>query len=76
VIAQTTSQETPMGTIEVVSRLTDYEQFGDILVATTVTQNMMGQEQVMEITDMQIGEVDPSLLEPPAEIQTLIRSGG
>jgi hypothetical protein len=76
VIAQTTSQETPMGVIEVVSRLTRYEQFGQVLVPTMVTQSMMGQEQVMEINDVQIGDIDPSLLEPPAAIQTLIQAGG
>lgn len=75
VIAQTTSQESPMGTVDVVSRLTDYERFGDILVPTTVRQSMMGQEQVMQISDVTFGDVDQSLLEPPAAIQTLIDAG-
>lgn len=76
IIATTTASETPMGTIDVVSLLTEYQQFGDLLVPTKVTQNMMGQQQVMEISDVQIGDVDPSLLEPPAAIQTLIDAGG
>lgn len=76
VIAQSSAQETPMGVIDVLSRLTNYEQFGDLLVATRVSQSMMGQEQIIEIDDIQTEEVDLSLLEPPAAIQTLIQAGG
>lgn len=75
IIAQTTAQESPMGTVEVLSRLSDYERFGDLLVATTVRQSMMGQEQVLEISEVEFGEVDRSLLEVPEAIKTLIDAG-
>lgn len=76
IIAQTTAQESPMGTVDVVTRMTDYERFGDLLVPTTMRQSMMGQEQILTISEVQYGDVDRSLLEPPAAIQTLIQSGG
>lgn len=75
VIAQTTAQESPMGTVDVTSRLSDYQRFGDVLVATTVRQSMMGQEQVLQITEVEFGSVDQSLLEVPEAIQTLIQAG-
>lgn len=76
VIATSTTSESPMGMIDVVTRLTDYQRFGEILVPTTMTQNMMGQQQVISIDDIEYGDMDLSLLEPPAAIQTLIQAGG
>ena len=76
VLAITTTQETPMGDIEVLSRLEDYQQFGELMLPTVMTQSMMGQQQVMRIGDVEIGEIDLSLLELPAAIQTLIDAGG
>lgn len=75
VIAQITAQESPMGTVEVTSRFSDYQRFGDVLVATTVRQSMMGQEQVLQITEVEFGDVDQSLLEVPEAIKTLIQAG-
>lgn len=74
-IAQITAQESPMGTVDVTSRLSDYQRFGDVLVATTVRQSMMGQEQVLQITEVEFGDVDQSLLEVPEAIKTLIEAG-
>ena len=76
VLAITTSQETPMGEVEVLSVLEDYQQFGNLMLPTVMTQSMMGQQQVMRIGDVEMGEVDLSLLELPAAIQTLIDAGG
>lgn len=75
-IATTTTQETPMGEVEVVSRLLEYQRFGDLLYPTVLRQQMMGQEQVMTLVDIETGNVDLSLLEPPAAIVTLIDAGG
>lgn len=76
VIAVTAMQETPMGEVPVVSRLTDYQRFGDLLYPTVIRQEAMGQEQVMTLVNIETGEVDLSLLEPPAAIMTLVQAGG
>lgn len=75
-IGSTSTQESPMGSTEVSTRYLDYEQYGDLLVPTTVRQSAMGQEQVMSIENVEIGDIDASALEPPAAILTLIGAGG
>jgi len=75
-VATTASQESPMGSVDVVTRVSDYQQFGDLLMPTTMRQSMMGQEQVMTIESVEFGTVDASELEPPAAILTLINAGG
>ncbi|HKK93326.1 MAG TPA: hypothetical protein VJ925_07810 [Longimicrobiales bacterium] len=75
-IASTSTQESPMGSVDVVTRMSDYQQFGDLFLPTTMRQSAMGQEQVMTIESVEFGTVDASDLEPPAAILTLINSGG
>ncbi len=71
-VATTSNEETPMGSIEVVSLLKDYKRFGDVLTATSISQQMMGQEQVMTVDSVQYGPIDAARFAPPQEIQTLI----
>jgi len=73
-IASTMSQESPMGSAEVVTRYLDYEQFGELRVPTTMRQSAMGQEQVMSIDSVEMGGVDPAAFEPPAAVLTLINA--
>ncbi len=75
-IASVRTQASPMGDIEVVSLAQEYKRFGDLLYPTVLRQQMMGQEQVMRLIDVQIGDVDLSLLTPPPAIRTLIDAGG
>lgn len=75
-VASITTQESPMGEVEVVSLMQEYQQYGELLYPTVLRQQMMGQEQVMRLTEVLVGDVDLSLLAPPAPIQTLIDAGG
>lgn len=78
-VGTTSTEETPMGPIEVVSLLDDYKKFGDLLMATKVTQQMLGQEQVMTVDSVDYGPIDSGKFTPPQAIQTLIdqqKSGG
>ncbi|WP_405282710.1 hypothetical protein V3331_12085 [Gaopeijia maritima] len=75
-VASISMQESPMGEVEVVSLMQNYEQFGDLLYPTLLRQQMMGQEQVMRLTEVRVGDVDLQLLVPPTAIQTLIDAGG
>lgn len=77
VIAQTSTQESPMGEVESTTRFSNYQRFGDLMVPTQMRQSAMGQEQVMTIDNVELGsEVDTALLAPPAAILTLINAGG
>lgn len=71
-VASEANEETPMGTIPVITLISDYQQFGDILSPTRIRQQMMGQEQVITMDTVEYGEVDPERFAPPAVIQTLI----
>ena len=75
-IASVSSQESPMGTVDVVTRMSDYQQFGDLMLPTTMRQSAMGQEQVMTIESVEFDGVEDADFEPPAAILTLINSGG
>ena len=75
-VATTATQASPMGDVEVTTLMEDYEEFAGVRIPTRVVQNMMGVQQIMRIDTMVVGdEVDTSLLEPPAPIQTLMESG-
>lgn len=73
-IASESNEETPMGTIPVVTLMLDYEQFGEILSPTRIVQRMMGQEQIMTIETVEYGEIDAERFAPPPAIRTLIEA--
>lgn len=62
----------PMGTIDVTVNLNDYKDFGGVKLPTRIVQQMMGAEQVMTITSVDFGNVDPSVFDLPAEIKALV----
>jgi hypothetical protein len=67
------TRNTPMGSINVVSIVTDYKKFGDLMHPTTIRQKMMGIEQVMTLTSIEYDVVDPSVFEMPAAVKALIK---
>lgn len=71
-VASQSNEETPMGTIPVITLISDYEKFGDVLSPTRIVQQMMGQEQVITIETVEYGEIEAERFDPPASIQTLI----
>lgn len=71
-VASQSNEETPMGTIPVVTLISDYEQFGDIRSPTRITQQMMGQEQIITMDWVEYGDIEDDRFTPPAVIQTLI----
>jgi hypothetical protein len=77
-VAGLSRQETPMGEIDTVTLLDDYREFGGILSATRIRQQMLGQEQVMTLETIEYDVVDPAAFAPPEPIQALIeqRSDG
>jgi hypothetical protein len=65
------NQESPMGTMSVTTLVSDYKQFGSVRMPTRMTQEAMGQQQVMTITSVEFDVVDDAAFTPPAEIAAL-----
>ncbi|MEP6507015.1 MAG: hypothetical protein ABJC63_02230 [Gemmatimonadales bacterium] len=71
-IASRTVQVTSMGSVPVVSYYTDYKKFGDITVATKTTMEMMGQQQILTISSVELGAAAKVIVPPPA-VQALAK---
>jgi hypothetical protein len=71
-VGSTSSQESPMGRIEVTTLLDEYREFGGFRMPTRMTQQMMGQEQVMVIENVEFPAPDDSVFALPPEIQALV----
>jgi zinc protease len=66
-----TKQQSQMGEIEAVSRMSDYRNIDGIMVPHKMTQSAMGMEQVMTTTSVSFGPQDAKLFELPPEIKAL-----
>lgn len=64
-------QQSQMGEIDAVSRLSDYRDVNGIMVPHKITQSAMGMEQVMTTTSVEFGPQDAKLFELPPEIKAL-----
>ncbi len=64
---------TVMGEFDYTTLVSEYRQFGDVRIATRVVQQSLGQEQVVTTDAVKFGKLDPSVFEPPPEIQALKR---
>ena len=71
-IATVAKQESPMGTMEVTNLVSDYKDFGGQKIATRLTQQAMGQEQVLVITTVDYDAAPDSTFVMPAAIKALV----
>ena len=71
-IASTGKQESPMGTIEVTNLISDYKDFGGQKIATRLTQQVMGNEQVLILSTVDYDAADAASFEMPAAIKALV----
>lgn len=65
-------QTSPMGEIDAIMLYDDYQDFGGIRLATRMTVQMLGNEQVITLREVTFDAVPDSAFEPPAEIKALI----
>ena len=72
-VGTTSTQESPMGSVQVTSLVSDYKDFGGVKYATRMRQQMMGQEQVMTVHSVEFDVVPPSAFEQPPAIQALVK---
>ncbi len=70
-VASRSIQTTSMGSIPVVSLFTDYKKFGDVTVPTKTTMEMMGQQQILTISSVTLG--NGAVITPPAAVQALVK---
>ena len=68
-----TTRESPMGTLTVTSVTGGYQKFGNMMIATTVSQKVIGIEQKIAMTTVEFDKVDPAVFEPPTAIKALIK---
>lgn len=72
-VASKTTQKTAMGDIPVVSLFSDYKKFGDITVATKTVQELMGQQQILTISSVVLGNGAGIAIVPPAAVQGMVK---
>jgi hypothetical protein len=62
-----------MGPMTVTTVVGAYNKFGNLLVATVQSQNVMGIEQKITLSSVEFDKVDPAVFTPPDPIKALIR---
>lgn len=70
--ASTATQESPMGAISVTTVMKDYKEFGGVRVPTRIEQNVGGQQAVMTIDKVEIGQVPADAFALPPEVKALV----
>jgi len=71
-VATVAKQESPMGTVEVTNLVSDYKDFGGQKIATRLTQQAMGQEQVLVLMSVDYDAAPDSTFRMPAAIKALV----
>jgi hypothetical protein len=62
-----------MGEIPVVTTLSDYKKFGDVMVPTKTVQELMGQQQILTVTSVEFGNGAGITIAPPESVKALIK---
>jgi hypothetical protein len=70
-VASRSVQTTSMGAVPVISLFNDYKKFGDVTVATKTTMEMMGQQQILTISSVELG--NGATITPPPAVQALAK---
>jgi len=66
-------QQTAMGAIPVTVLYSDYKKFGDVMFATRTVNEIMGQQQVLTVTSVELGAGTDAAITAPPEIQALAK---
>lgn len=72
-VASRSVQTTAMGDIPVVTLFSDYKKFGNVSVATKTVQEAMGQQQILTINSVELGNGAGVTISPPAAVQALAK---
>ena len=72
-IASKSVQKTAMGEIPVVTTLSEYKKFGEVMIPTRTVQQLMGQEQILTVSSVEFGDGAGVVIAPPDAIKALIK---
>ena len=72
-VASRSTQKTAMGDIPVVSLISDYKKFGDVMIPTKTVQELMGQQQILTITSFEVGSGVGLTIVPPAAVKAMVK---
>lgn len=72
-IGSIVARESPLGTMKATNVMGDYRAFGGLQIPTRQVQRVMGTEQVVTISNVEFGGVDPATFAPPAAIRALLK---
>jgi hypothetical protein len=72
-VASMGEHQSSMGAVETVTLYDDYREFEGVKVATKVSVQLMGMEQVLTMREFRFTDVPASTFELPAEIRALVR---
>lgn len=67
------TRETFTGVVNMTSIESGYKKFGKMMVATLVTQQVMGIEQKITLLTVEFDKVAPAAFEPPVAVKALIK---
>jgi hypothetical protein len=67
------TRETPMGSVKTTSIESGYKKFDNLLLATSVVQQIMGVEQKIELASVEFDKVPPGAFDLPEQIKALIK---
>lgn len=73
IVASRSVQKTAMGDIPVVTLFSDYRKFSGVTVATKTVQEAMGQQQILTIESVVLGDGAGVAITPPAAVQALAK---
>jgi hypothetical protein len=62
-----------MGAIPVTTVYSEYKKFGDFMMPSKTTQSMMGQQQIMTISSVEVGTGAGVNIVAPPEIKALVK---
>ena len=71
-VGTTSTQEGPMGEMEITMSFNEWKKFGDLTLFTEIAINQMGMEMVMKIDEIEFNKVDPAIFAMPDEVKDLI----
>jgi hypothetical protein len=72
-VGSSSMQESPMGSVEAVTIVSDWKDFGGFKMPTKSQISAMGMEQVLVINNVEYVTVDAAKFELPAEIKALVK---
>jgi hypothetical protein len=72
-IGSIVTRESPLGTMKATNVMSDYRAFSGLQLPTRQVQRVLGTEQVVTITSVEFGGVDPKTFAPPASILALVK---